>query len=63
MANKIEITQVRSIVGRLKNQKLTIRALGLHRIRETVVHNDTIAIRGMINTVKHLVTVKEVEAC
>jgi large subunit ribosomal protein L30 len=60
MAKKLEITQVRSIVGKLKNQKLTIRALGLHRIRETVVHNDTIAIRGMINTVKHLVTVKEV---
>lgn len=61
MANKIKITQIKSIIGQKWNQKLTIKALGLHRIRHAVVHNDTKQIRGMINKVSHLVKVEEAE--
>ena len=60
MAKKVRITQVRSAIGRLKNQKMTIKALGIKKVRGAVVHNDTPSIRGMINTVKHLVTVEDV---
>jgi len=60
MANKIKIKQIRSAVGRLKNQKLTIKALGLKKLGKSVIHEDTPAIRGMVNTVKHLVQVEEV---
>jgi len=57
---QLKITQVRSEIGKLVAQKRTIKALGLKKIRHTVVQNDTPAIRGMINTVKHLVKVEEV---
>ena len=60
MAKKLKIKQIRSAVGRLKNQKLTIKALGLKKLGKVVVHEDTPAIRGMVNTVKHLVQVEEV---
>ncbi|MFQ5648353.1 MAG: 50S ribosomal protein L30 [bacterium] len=57
---KIKITQVRSVIGRSERQKRTMRALGLRRIRHSVVHNDTLQIRGMINKVAHLVELQEV---
>lgn len=57
---KIKITQVRSIIGRLENQKRTIEALGLGRPNYAVVQNDTPQIRGMIRKVAHLVKVEEV---
>lgn len=60
MAKKLKVKQIRSAIGRLENQKRTIRALGIRRLGHTVEHNDTPAIRGMINTVKHLVQVEEV---
>jgi len=60
MAKKLKVKQVRSAIGRLKNQKRTIKALGIRKMGQTVEHNDTPAIRGMINTVKHLVQVEEV---
>ena len=60
MAKKLKVKQIRSAIGRLKNQKRTVRALGLRRLGHTVEHNDTPVIRGMINTVKHLVQVEEV---
>ncbi len=60
MAKKLKVKQIRSAIGRLENQKRTVRALGLRRLGHTVEHNDTPAIRGMINTVKHLVQVEEV---
>jgi len=56
---KLKITQVRSIIGSLRKQKLTMQALGLRRIRHTVVHDDTPQIRGMIAKVRHLVNVEE----
>ena len=56
---KLKITQTKSIIDRLENQKRTIKALGLGRPNYSVVHNDTPQIRGMIRTVAHLVTVEE----
>ena len=56
----LKITQVRSVIGYKKDQKRTIEALGLRRIRHTVVHKDTPQIRGMVQKVVHLVTVEEV---
>jgi large subunit ribosomal protein L30 len=61
MANKIKITQVRSAIGRTKNQKDTIRALGIRKRGRSVVHQDTPSVRGMVNTVRHLVTVENVD--
>lgn len=58
---KIKITQTRSIIDRIENQKRTIKALGLGRPNYFVVHNDTPQIRGMIRTVAHLVKVEEVK--
>ena len=59
MAKKLKIKQVRSTIGRLENQKRTMKALGIHRIGETVVHADSPAIRGMVEKVRHLVVVDE----
>jgi large subunit ribosomal protein L30 len=61
MAKKLHITQTRSIIDRLEDQKRTIKALGLGRPNYTVVHEDTPQIRGMIRKVIHLVEVREVE--
>lgn len=56
---KLKITQIKSIIDNTKRQKRTVEALGLKCIRHSVVHQDTPQIRGMINKVKHLVTVEE----
>jgi len=60
MSKKLKITQVRSAIGRLKNQKATIKALGFRKLNQSVVHDDTPVIRGMIGAVSHLVVVEEV---
>lgn len=60
MAKKVKITQIRSAIGRLKNQKATIKALGIRKMNHSVVHEDSPTIRGMIDTVHHLVKVEEV---
>lgn len=57
----LKITQIRSLIGQKPNHKKTIEAIGLKRIRHTVVKNDTPQIRGMINKVRHMVTVEEAE--
>ena len=57
---KLAITQRRSAIKRPQYQKATIRALGLHRLHQQVVHEDTPQIRGMIARVGHLVEVQEV---
>jgi len=57
---KLRVTQRRSVIDRPKDQKATIRALGLRRIRDSVVKEDRPEIRGMIAKVKHLVEVEEV---
>ncbi|MHB8336324.1 MAG: 50S ribosomal protein L30 [Ignavibacteriaceae bacterium] len=58
---KIKVKQVKSIIDRPVDQKLTIEALGLGRPNWEVIHNDTPQIRGMIRKVTHLVTVEEVK--
>jgi len=58
---KLKITQIKSTIDRKEPQKRTIVALGLGKIRRTVIHNDTPEIRGMVNAVKHLVTVEELD--
>lgn len=56
---KIRITQVRSSIGVPPNQKATMRALGLKRIRHSVEQEDNAVIRGMVFKVKHLVDIEE----
>jgi large subunit ribosomal protein L30 len=56
----LKVTQVRSLIDRPKDQKATIRRLGLHRMHDTVLKEDRPEIRGMIAKVRHLVTVEEV---
>jgi large subunit ribosomal protein L30 len=58
--SKLKVTQVRSVIHRPKDQKATIRRLGLHRINDSVLQEDRPEIRGMIAKVRHLVTVEEV---
>lgn len=58
---KIRITQVKSKIRRPKNQKLTLEALGLHRIGQVVEHETTPSILGMVKTVNHLVSVEEIK--
>ncbi len=58
---KLRITQVKSGIGYKQNQRDTLRSLGLKRMHDTVVKEDRPEIRGMINTVRHLVTFEEVE--
>jgi len=57
---KLKVTQVRSAIHRPKDQKQTVRRLGLHRIRHSVIKDDRPEIRGMIAKVQHLVRVEEV---
>ena len=57
---KLQITLVRSLIGRNEKQRATVQSLGLRKIRQSVVLNDTPAIRGMIHHVSHMVTVEEV---
>ncbi|MEH7307032.1 50S ribosomal protein L30 [Neobacillus drentensis] len=59
MANKLSVTLTRSLIGRPGDQRETVKALGLRKLNQTVEHPDNAAIRGMINKVAHLVTVKE----
>ncbi len=59
MANKLEITLTKSVIGSKPVQRKTVEALGLRKLHQMVEHQDNVAIRGMINKVDHLVTVKE----
>lgn len=56
---KVKITQVKSIIDRSKRQKDTIKALGLRKMNQSVEHEATPQILGMINKVNHLVKVEE----
>ncbi len=58
---KLRVTQRRSVIDRPKDQKDTVRRLGLHRINDSVVKEDRPDIRGMIAKVRHLVEVEEVD--
>lgn len=59
---KLSITWVKSGIGYAEDQKRTLKALGFRRLNQTVAHEDSLAIRGMINKVKHLVKVEEISS-
>ncbi len=59
MAKELEITLVKSVIGAKPNHRKTVRALGLNKLRQTVVKHDSPTIRGMITSIAHLVEVKE----
>jgi large subunit ribosomal protein L30 len=59
---KLHITQVRSGIGRPEPHRRTLRALGIRRHQQSVIHDDSPAIRGMIRKISHLVSVQEIEA-
>ncbi len=56
---KLCITWIKSGIGYEEDQKRTLKALGFHRLNQSVIHDDSRAIRGMINKVRHLVKVEE----
>lgn len=56
---RLRVTWVRSASGHRRDQKRTIRVLGLRKLGQTVEHSDTPSTRGMIFKVKHLVAVEE----
>lgn len=57
---KLQITLVRSLIGRNEKQLSTIQSLGLKKINQVVVHEDNEAIRGMVAKVNHMVRVEQV---
>jgi len=61
MSKKLQITLKRSVIGTSDKQRNTITTLGLKRINDVVVKEDTPSVRGMLNLVSHLVTVEETE--
>lgn len=61
MADKqLKITLIKSAIGYRKRTKDTLIALGLKKLNQTVIHNDSPAIRGMIRSIEHLLQVEEV---
>lgn len=58
---QLKVEQVRSSIGRKKNQRDTLRSLGLKRIGDVVVKEDRPEIRGMLATVPHLIAFEEVD--
>jgi large subunit ribosomal protein L30 len=58
---QLKVTQKRGLVGLKQNQRETLRTLGLKRINDVVVKEDRPEIRGMVQTVRHLVSVEEVD--
>ena len=57
---RLEIKQIRSLSGRPESQRRTVRALGLTKNQTSVIQNDTPAIRGMINKIPHMLSVREI---
>ncbi|MFZ3063499.1 MAG: 50S ribosomal protein L30 [Actinomycetota bacterium] len=57
----LKITQVKSLIGHTKDQRATVKALGLKRIRHAVFKEDRPEIRGMIRKVSHLINVEQIE--
>jgi len=58
---KIDVTLVRSTIGKPRNQVMTVRSLGLKKLNQTVRHDDNPRIRGMVNKIPHLVKAQLVE--
>jgi large subunit ribosomal protein L30 len=59
--SRLKVEQKKSTIGRKRNQRDTLRSLGLKRIGDVVVKEDRPEVRGMVHTVRHLVTVTEVD--
>lgn len=57
---QLKVTYVKSTIGYAKDQKATVRSLGLRKLHQSVIHNDTPVIRGMVFKVRHLVKVEEI---
>ncbi|MFW6277240.1 MAG: 50S ribosomal protein L30 [Prolixibacteraceae bacterium] len=57
---KIKITQVKSSIGSTKSQKATLESLGLKKLHRPVEHETTPQIMGMVNKMRHLLSVEEV---
>ncbi len=58
---KLKITQVRSRIGATLQQRKNLDALGLRKINQSVEHEDSVIIKGMLERVKHLVKIEEVK--
>ena len=58
---RLKITQVKSRIGATAQQRKKLDALGLRKIRQSVEHEDSVIIKGMLERVKHLVTIEEVK--
>jgi len=56
---KLRVTWVKSGIGYAQDQKKTLKALGLNRLNQSVTHDDSPSVRGMINKVQHLIRVEE----
>jgi large subunit ribosomal protein L30 len=61
MPRRLEITYSRSAIGRSERQKRTLAALGLSKLHQTVLRPDNESVRGMVASIKHLLTWREVE--
>ncbi|KAB2351821.1 50S ribosomal protein L30 [Actinomadura rudentiformis] len=59
--SQLKITQIKSVISEKQNQRDTLRTLGLKKIGQSTVREDTPQVQGMIRTVAHLVTVEEVD--
>ena len=59
MAKKLKITQIKSSIGYKQKAKLTLKALGLRKMHQTVEHLDSPSMRGMLNKINYLVKIEE----
>jgi large subunit ribosomal protein L30 len=59
---RLQITLVRSLIGRTESQRATVQSLGLRKIHQTVIREDSPAVRGMIAKINHMVVCKEIDA-
>ena len=60
MSKKIKITQIKSSIGYKQKAKLTLKALGLRKMHQSVEHIDTPSMRGMLSKVDYLVKIEEI---
>ena len=61
MAKRLKVTQLKSEIGGKPNQRETLRTLGLKRIGDAIVKEDSPSVRGLVRTVAHLVKVEELD--
>jgi len=59
---RLKVTYVRSVIGQKPDQERTVQALGLRRLHQSVEHEDSPQLRGMVHKVRHLVKVEEISS-